>query len=163
MVAFRLLVGLLERAQNARRRSARRLDLDGSTAGRCDAGDAIRAEHGGRRQGRAGRRALQQGRSNRLKSGSYKTAAKDFAEVERQHPYSSWATKAMLMQAYAQYQRNAYDDAINAAKRFITLHPGHKDAAYAYYLDRACASTSRSAMSRATSRGPRRRWQRSRR
>jgi outer membrane protein assembly factor BamD len=69
-----------------------------------------------------------------MKSGAYKTAAKSFGEVERQHPYSSWATKAILMQAYAQYQRNAYDEAINAAQRFITLHPGHRDAAYAYYL-----------------------------
>ena len=70
----------------------------------------------------------------KLKAGSYKSAAKSFAEVERQHPYSKWATKALLMQAFAHYQRNAYDDAINAANRFITLHPGHKDAAYAYYL-----------------------------
>lgn len=70
----------------------------------------------------------------KLKSGSYKSAAKSFAEVERQHPYSKWATKALLMQAFANYQQNAYDDAINAANRFITLHPGHKDSAYAYYL-----------------------------
>ena len=70
----------------------------------------------------------------KLKSGSYKSAAKSFAEVERQHPYSKWATKALLMQAFAYYQSNKYDDAINAANRFITLHPGHKDSAYAYYL-----------------------------
>jgi outer membrane protein assembly factor BamD len=69
-----------------------------------------------------------------LNDGSYKQAAKKFAEVERQFPYSSWATKALLMQAFANYQRNAYDDAINAANRFITLHPGHRDSAYAYYL-----------------------------
>lgn len=69
-----------------------------------------------------------------MQSGEYRTAAKTFSEVERQHPYSAWATKAQLMQAYAQYQRNAYDEAINAAQRFITLHPGHKDASYAYYL-----------------------------
>ena len=69
-----------------------------------------------------------------LKKREYKTAAKKFAEVERQHPYSKWATKAILMQAYAQYQRNAYDEAIAAAKRFLTLHPGHKDAPYAHYL-----------------------------
>jgi outer membrane protein assembly factor BamD len=71
---------------------------------------------------------------DQMQSGSYKSAAKSFAEVERQHPYSVWATKAILMQAYAQYQRNAYDEAINASQRFITLHPGHKDAPYAYYL-----------------------------
>jgi outer membrane protein assembly factor BamD len=69
-----------------------------------------------------------------LKAGEYRSAAKSFSEVERQHPYSVWATRAILMQAYAQYQRNAYDEAVNAANRFITLHPGHKDAAYAYYL-----------------------------
>ncbi|MFO1089179.1 MAG: outer membrane protein assembly factor BamD [Hyphomicrobiales bacterium] len=73
-----------------------------------------------------------------LNEGAYKTAAKNFAEVERQHPYSSWATRAILMQAYAQYMRNEYDDAISAAQRFITLHPGHKDTAYAYYLVAMC-------------------------
>ena len=73
-----------------------------------------------------------------MQSGEYRTAAKTFGEVERQHPYSAWATKAQLMQAYAQYQRNAYDEAINAAQRFITLHPGHKDASYAYYLIALC-------------------------
>lgn len=69
-----------------------------------------------------------------MKDGEYRTAAKNFAKVERQHPYSSWATRAVLMQAYSQYQRNAYDESINASKRFITLHPGHRDAPYAYYL-----------------------------
>ncbi len=69
-----------------------------------------------------------------MRKGEYRTAAKKFAEVERQHPYSSWATRAVLMQAYSQYQRNAYDEAINASRRFITLHPGHRDAPYAYYL-----------------------------
>jgi outer membrane protein assembly factor BamD len=73
-----------------------------------------------------------------MQAGEYRTAAKTFSEVERQHPYSAWATKAQLMQAYTQYQRNAYDEAINAAQRFITLHPGHKDAAYAYYLVALC-------------------------
>jgi outer membrane protein assembly factor BamD len=65
---------------------------------------------------------------------NFRSASESFAEVERQHPYSIWATRAILMQAYAQYMRNSYDDAINAAQRFIALHPGHKDAPYAYYL-----------------------------
>lgn len=69
-----------------------------------------------------------------LNSGSYSRAQKKFAEVERQHPYSKWATKSILMQAFAAYQRNAYDDAVNAGQRFIALHPGHKDTPYAYYL-----------------------------
>ena len=69
-----------------------------------------------------------------LKAGEYRTAAKKFAKVERQYPYSRWASKAILMQAYAQYMRNDYDKAIASAKKFLTLHPGHKDAPYAHYL-----------------------------
>ena len=64
----------------------------------------------------------------------YRDAAKAFEEVERQHPYSVWATKAQLMAAYAQYQDNKYDDAIIALDRFIALHPSNPDIAYAYYL-----------------------------
>ncbi|MBF0130009.1 MAG: outer membrane protein assembly factor BamD [Alphaproteobacteria bacterium] len=64
----------------------------------------------------------------------YTLAAKAFDEVERQHPYSTWATKAQLMSAYTYYQNNKYDEAIVALDRFIQLHPGHRDAAYAYYL-----------------------------
>jgi outer membrane protein assembly factor BamD len=74
----------------------------------------------------------------KLNEGQYNTAVKNFAEVEKQHPYSIWATRAILMQAYAQYMRNAYDESINAAQRFNTLHPGHKDGAYAYYLLALC-------------------------
>jgi outer membrane protein assembly factor BamD len=74
----------------------------------------------------------------KLKDGQYKTAAKQFEEVERQHPYSGLASKAILMAAYSEYQRNSYDTAITAAQRFITLHPGHKDTAYAYYLVALC-------------------------
>lgn len=69
-----------------------------------------------------------------LNSGSYRAAAKKFAEVERLHPYSKWATKALLMQGFAFYQSNKYGDSINACQRFISLHPGHVDTPYAYYL-----------------------------
>ena len=65
-------------------------------------------------------------------------AAKAFDEVERQHPYSVWATKAQLMAAYSHYQKNAYDDAIIALDRFIQLHPSHVDVPYAYYLKALC-------------------------
>ena len=75
---------------------------------------------------------------DKIKGGEFKSAAKAFSEVERQYPYSSWATKAILMQAYAYYRRSSYDDAINASNRFITLHPGHRDAPYAYYLVALC-------------------------
>jgi len=77
---------------------------------------------------------LYNGGLSEMQSGNYSRAQKKFAEVERLHPYSKWATKAILMQAFAAYQRRAYDDCTNAAQRFISLHPGHKDTPYAYYL-----------------------------
>jgi outer membrane protein assembly factor BamD len=65
-------------------------------------------------------------------------AATAFDEVERQHPYTEWARRAILMSAYASYQANKYDDAIAAAQRFLTLHPGNRSAPYAYYLIAMC-------------------------
>lgn len=69
-----------------------------------------------------------------LEGEEWTIAASAFDEVERQHPYSMWATKAQLMGAYALYESNKYDDAINALDRFIQLHPSNRDAPYAYYL-----------------------------
>jgi outer membrane protein assembly factor BamD len=63
-----------------------------------------------------------------------KTAAKKFEEVDRQHPYSEWARKSLIMSAFAYYEAGAYDDCINAARRYVTLHPGSPDAAYAQFL-----------------------------
>ncbi len=73
-----------------------------------------------------------------LADGSNKSAIKQFGEVERKYPYSAFATKSILMQAYAQYRMAKWDDAIIAANRFITLHPGHRDVGYAYYLIAVC-------------------------
>jgi outer membrane protein assembly factor BamD len=64
----------------------------------------------------------------------YKAAAKRFEEVDRQHPYSEWARKALLMSAFAHYEQREYEEAIAAAKRYVTLHPGTPDASYAQYL-----------------------------
>jgi outer membrane protein assembly factor BamD len=61
-------------------------------------------------------------------------AVKKFEEVDRQHPYSEWARKALIMSSYAYYDSGEYDDSVNAAKRYIALHPGSSDAAYAQYL-----------------------------
>lgn len=71
---------------------------------------------------------------NALEAGAYVDAARFFEEVERQHPYSVWATKAQLMAAYSNYEANKYGDAVIALDRFIQLHPGNRDTPYAYYL-----------------------------
>lgn len=69
-----------------------------------------------------------------INNGNYVLAAKQFDEVERQHPYSIWARRAMLMSAYCYYHANHYDDAISTADQYIALHPGSKEVAYAFYL-----------------------------
>lgn len=69
-----------------------------------------------------------------LDNEEFERATRLFEEVERQHPYSQWATKAQLMAAYSAFQGDNYDDAILALDRFIELHPGAEDVDYAYYL-----------------------------
>lgn len=71
---------------------------------------------------------------NEMEERQYSSATQTFDEVERQHPYSVWATKAQLMAAYAYYLANRYDDAILALDRFVQLHPANRDVAYAMYL-----------------------------
>jgi outer membrane protein assembly factor BamD len=64
----------------------------------------------------------------------YKEAARKFEEVERQNPYSDWARKSLLMAAYAKFEAREFDEAVSSAQRYVTLHPGSPDAAYAQYL-----------------------------
>ena len=71
---------------------------------------------------------------DKLQDDDFTGAAAGFDEVERQHPYSVWATRAQIMAAFTYYQGDLYDEAISAARRFVELHPGHRDAPYGYYL-----------------------------
>jgi outer membrane protein assembly factor BamD len=70
----------------------------------------------------------------RVDQGNAKYGAALFDEVERQHPYSPWARRAQLMSAFSYYLMKDYTKAIESAQRFISIHPGNKDAPYAYYL-----------------------------
>ena len=74
----------------------------------------------------------------RLQSKRWTDAVDYFQEVERQHPYSEWSRRAILMQVYAYYQNNNYQDAIAAADRFIALFPGNPSASYAFYMKAVC-------------------------
>ena len=73
-----------------------------------------------------------------LQARRFQQAVDLFDQVERDHPYSTWATNAKLMAAYGDYMRNRYTEAIGALDRFIQLHPAHRDIAYAYYLRALC-------------------------
>ena len=74
----------------------------------------------------------------RLDRGDAKAAAALFDEVERQHPYSPWARRAQLMSSFSYYVARDYTKAIQSGQRFLSIHPGNKDAPYAYYLISLC-------------------------
>lgn len=76
--------------------------------------------------------------ADRLDKRQWSQAVDYFQEVERQHPYSEWARRSILMQAFAHYEGNNYDEAIADANRFIQLYPGNPSAAYAHYLKSIC-------------------------
>lgn len=74
----------------------------------------------------------------RLQRQRWSDAVDYFQEVERQHPYSEWSRRAILMQIYAYYQNGNYEESIAAADRFIQLFPGSPSAAYAFYMRATC-------------------------
>jgi len=74
----------------------------------------------------------------RLQRSRWADAVDYFQEVERQHPYSEWSRRAILMQIYAYYQNGNYEESIAASDRFIQLFPGSPSAAYAYYMRATC-------------------------
>jgi outer membrane protein assembly factor BamD len=69
-----------------------------------------------------------------LNSGKIRDAVTSFNEVDRQHPYSEEARKALIMSAFASYRGGNYDDTISTANRYLSLYPGTSDAPYAEYL-----------------------------
>ncbi|HEY0112777.1 MAG TPA: outer membrane protein assembly factor BamD [Allosphingosinicella sp.] len=70
----------------------------------------------------------------RLDQNRYAEAAALFDEVERQHPYSVWARRAQLMSAFSYYAAKDYTKSVESSRRFLSIHPGNRDAPYAYYL-----------------------------
>ena len=66
--------------------------------------------------------------------GRYSDAVDHFKEVERLYPYSDWARRALIMQAYCYHKDKSYENVISAANRFIEFNPDDRDVPYAYYL-----------------------------
>ena len=69
-----------------------------------------------------------------LNAGRMNEAIKKFEAVDRQHPYSEFARKSMVMGAFTNYRQGKYEEAINASKRYVALYPSDEDAAYAQYI-----------------------------
>jgi outer membrane protein assembly factor BamD len=74
----------------------------------------------------------------RMQRNRWADAIDYFQEVERQHPYSEWSRRAMMMQIYSYYQNNNYAEASAASDRFIQLFPGNPSAPYAFYMKALC-------------------------
>lgn len=70
----------------------------------------------------------------RLKNSDHEGAAKKFSDLGRNYPTSEWARKGLIMEAFANYEGQRYDEAINASKSYLQRYPNTKDAAYAQYL-----------------------------
>ena len=73
-----------------------------------------------------------------LDQGEWKKAAAAFDDVDREYPYSQWAVRAQLMEGFSNYKNLKYDEAVLSLDRFIELHPGDANVAYAYYLRALC-------------------------
>ncbi len=69
-----------------------------------------------------------------LEAGDPSEAAKWFGEVERLYPYSEWAKRALIMQAFSHHKDREYELARSTAQRYIDTYPGDEDAAYAQYI-----------------------------
>ncbi|MEM6500020.1 MAG: outer membrane protein assembly factor BamD, partial [Pseudomonadota bacterium] len=69
-----------------------------------------------------------------LARGNPDVAASVFAEVERLYPYSEWAKRAVIMQAFAYHRDQDYENSRAAAQRYLDVYPADGDAAYAQYL-----------------------------
>ena len=69
-----------------------------------------------------------------MNAGRMSEAVKKFDAVDRQHPYSEFARKSLVMGAFAQYRQGNYDESVNSAKRYVSLYPSSPDAAYAQYI-----------------------------
>jgi outer membrane protein assembly factor BamD len=69
-----------------------------------------------------------------MNAGRMSEAVRKFDAVDRQHPYSEFARKSLVMGAFAQYRQGNYEESINAAKRYVSLYPSTPDAAYAQYI-----------------------------
>jgi len=69
-----------------------------------------------------------------LLSSDYEEASLEFEEVERQHPFSEWAKKAIIMSAYSSYKNRDHIKAEVNLNRFLNLYPASDLAAYAQYL-----------------------------
>jgi outer membrane protein assembly factor BamD len=74
-----------------------------------------------------------QGLAN-LEQGRVVEASRKFDAVDRQHPYSEYARKSIVLSAFTNYRQGRYPEAISAAKRYVTLYPTDKEAAYAQYI-----------------------------
>jgi outer membrane protein assembly factor BamD len=70
----------------------------------------------------------------RLKNADHEGATRRFSQLSKNYPYSEWARRGLIMEAYANYEAQKWEDAITASKSYLSKYPNTKDAPYAQYL-----------------------------
>jgi outer membrane protein assembly factor BamD len=70
----------------------------------------------------------------RLQARNFDAASKKFQEVDKQYPYTNWSRRSLLLTTFANFEARNYEDAISNGRRYVSLYPADKDAAYAQYL-----------------------------
>lgn len=69
-----------------------------------------------------------------LNVGDSKKAQKAFTEIEKQHPFSQEAQRALVLSAFSHFEEGEYDESVSKAQRYLQLYPGNRDSAYMQYL-----------------------------
>ncbi|WP_083347255.1 outer membrane protein assembly factor BamD [Rhizobium sp. LCM 4573] len=74
-----------------------------------------------------------QGLAN-MKAGNIAEASRKFDAIDRQHPFTEWARKALVMSTFSKYRLGQNDEAIKTGNRYLAQYPHSKDSAYVQYL-----------------------------
>ena len=69
-----------------------------------------------------------------LDSGDLTESQKRLNDLDRQHPYSEYSRRSLILNTFINYRKGSYVEAANSGNRFLQLYPGDKDAAYAQYI-----------------------------
>lgn len=72
--------------------------------------------------------------SRQLEKKDYPSAVRNLQLLEARYPFGPYAEQAQLELIYTYYRIFDFDAVIEAAERFIRLHPQHPNVDYAYYM-----------------------------
>jgi outer membrane protein assembly factor BamD len=90
----------------------------------------------------AGEQQIYEDAQRYLQGDNYDLAVKSYQALEARYPFGKYAEQAQLEIIYAHYNAYEHEAAVEAADRFIKLHPQHPNVDYAYYMKGLAAYSS---------------------